>query len=236
MTQPDSFAKLPVGQFLDALAAGTPAPAGGSAAALTVAQAAALCAKAARLSARQLTADRATLLTVEAERIRAEVAALIDADAEAYRAVIEQARLVAAARREAGAAPGSQDVPDSRGATDGPGATDEGDAVGRLALALSHAADVPMRVVEQAAQVAEIAAPLAAYGNPALRGDAVTAALLAQAGEVRRDPGHGELGRRARRPAPGPRVRPAVRHRPGRGQGRRRALRPSLPRGGPLLL
>ncbi|HUJ04547.1 MAG TPA: cyclodeaminase/cyclohydrolase family protein [Streptosporangiaceae bacterium] len=157
MTQPDSFAELPVGQFLDALAAGTPAPAGGSAAALTVAQAAALCAKAARLSARQLTAERAGQLTIEAERIRFQVAALIDADAVAYRAVIDQARHAAAVGNTA-------------------------DSVGLLAQALSLAADVPMQVVEHAAQIAEIAAPLAAYGNPALRGDAVTAALLAQAG------------------------------------------------------
>ena len=157
MTQPDSFAELPIGQFLDALAAGTPAPAGGSAAALTVAQAAALCAKAARLSARQLTAERAGQLTIEAERIRFQVAALIDADAVAYRAVIDQARHAAAVGNTA-------------------------DSVGLLAQALSLAADVPMQVVEHAAQIAEIAAPLAAYGNPALRGDAVTAALLAQAG------------------------------------------------------
>jgi formiminotetrahydrofolate cyclodeaminase len=51
-----------------------------------------------------------------------------------------------------------------------------------LARALSKAADVPMEIVELAAQVAGLAAPLAAVGNPALRGDAVAAALLAQAG------------------------------------------------------
>ncbi len=50
-----------------------------------------------------------------------------------------------------------------------------------LAAALSRAADVPMRLVELAAPVAELAASLAAGGNPALRGDAQAAALLAQA-------------------------------------------------------
>jgi formiminotetrahydrofolate cyclodeaminase len=54
--------------------------------------------------------------------------------------------------------------------------------VERLAAALSAAADVPMQVVELAAEVTELAAGLAAEGNQALRGDAITAALLAQAG------------------------------------------------------
>jgi formiminotetrahydrofolate cyclodeaminase len=47
--------------------------------------------------------------------------------------------------------------------------------------ALSRAADVPLAVAEAAAGVAELAAELAARGNPNLRGDAVTAALLAEA-------------------------------------------------------
>jgi methenyltetrahydrofolate cyclohydrolase len=47
--------------------------------------------------------------------------------------------------------------------------------------ALSRAADVPLAIVEAAADVAELAAELAAQGNPNLRGDAVTAALLAEA-------------------------------------------------------
>jgi formiminotetrahydrofolate cyclodeaminase len=48
--------------------------------------------------------------------------------------------------------------------------------------ALSAASDVPVRVTEIAVAVAEIAATVAASGNPAVRGDAVTAALLAAAG------------------------------------------------------
>ncbi len=151
--QHSSYTWLPVGGFLDALAAGTPAPAAGSAAALVLAQAAALCAKSARLSARQLTADRAGQLTAAAEQARAEAAALIDEDARAFGAVIERSR-----RRAGQSAPG------------------EG-----LTAALSRAADVPMRLVELAAPIAELAAALAAGGNPALRGDALTAGALAQA-------------------------------------------------------
>jgi formiminotetrahydrofolate cyclodeaminase len=159
------------------MAAGKPAPAGGSAAALTVAQAAALCAKTARLSARQLTADRAGQLTTEADRIRTAAVGLVDQDARAYAGVIEHARKAAAARRDAGARAagaeaGPADAPDDQ----------VSELMASLARALSKAADVPMEVVELAAQVAGIAAPLAAVGNPALRGDAVAAALLAQAG------------------------------------------------------
>jgi formiminotetrahydrofolate cyclodeaminase len=47
--------------------------------------------------------------------------------------------------------------------------------------ALSRAADIPLAMAEAAAEVAEVAAELAARGNPNLRGDAVTAALLAEA-------------------------------------------------------
>jgi methenyltetrahydrofolate cyclohydrolase len=159
------------------MAAGKPAPAGGSAAALTVAQAAALCAKTTRLSARQLGSDRADQLTAEADRIRLTAAHLVDEDARAYRGVIEHARQAAAARREADAS--------EAGAAAGPGeakADRVTELMAGLAQALSRAADVPMAIVELAAQIAGIAAPLAAVGNPALRGDAVTAALLAQAG------------------------------------------------------
>jgi methenyltetrahydrofolate cyclohydrolase len=51
-----------------------------------------------------------------------------------------------------------------------------------VADALSAAADVPLAVAETASQVARLAARLAEQGNPNLRGDAVTAALLAEAG------------------------------------------------------
>jgi len=141
-----------VGTFLDALAAGTAAPAGGSAAALALAQACALCAKAARLSASKLTTARADALIQEAERIRAEAASLIDEDPLAYEAVIEQSRRPHGASRDAG-----------------------------LAAALSNAADVPLRIVELSVPATGVAAVLAAECKPALRGDAITAGELAAA-------------------------------------------------------
>jgi formiminotetrahydrofolate cyclodeaminase len=48
--------------------------------------------------------------------------------------------------------------------------------------ALSRAADVPLAIAQAAADVGELAAELATNGNPNLRGDAATAALLAEAG------------------------------------------------------
>jgi formiminotetrahydrofolate cyclodeaminase len=153
-----SYLTLPVGDFLDALAGRNPAPAGGSAAALTVAQAAALTAKTARLSHRQLTADRVSQLLADSEQIGRAAASLIELDGQAYMRVIEATR---AARAEAA------------------GSTDPAEA---LALALSRAADVPLRLVELAVKVAMLAAELAHEGNPALRGDAVTAEHLARAG------------------------------------------------------
>jgi len=50
------------------------------------------------------------------------------------------------------------------------------------AAALSAACDVPMEVAEIGAEVAAVAASVAAGGNPNVRGDAITAALLAASG------------------------------------------------------
>jgi methenyltetrahydrofolate cyclohydrolase len=47
--------------------------------------------------------------------------------------------------------------------------------------ALQHAAIVPLQICELAGQTATLAARLATDGNPNLRGDAITAALLAEA-------------------------------------------------------
>jgi formiminotetrahydrofolate cyclodeaminase len=47
--------------------------------------------------------------------------------------------------------------------------------------ALSRAADVPLAIAATALDVASLAAELAERGNPNLRGDAATAALLAEA-------------------------------------------------------
>lgn len=48
--------------------------------------------------------------------------------------------------------------------------------------ALSAAADIPLAIAEAGVKVADIATRLAEDGNPNLRGDAITALLLAEAG------------------------------------------------------
>jgi formiminotetrahydrofolate cyclodeaminase len=52
---------------------------------------------------------------------------------------------------------------------------------GRVAAALSAAADTPLAIAEAAAEVAEAAAAFAVDGRPSLHGDAATGALLAEA-------------------------------------------------------
>jgi methenyltetrahydrofolate cyclohydrolase len=153
---PDDYLHMPLSGFLGALADRSAAPGGGSAAATAVAVGAGLCAMTARLSARQLTAEVADELATDACALQAGAAALIQADGRSYQAVLAAGR------------PANVGADVSR--------------ADRLAAALSTASDVPMQVLGLAAQVARLAARLAARGNPNLRGDAVTALLLAEAG------------------------------------------------------
>ena len=138
--------------FLDELAARTPVPGGGGAAALTGALAAGLVAMAARFSARQL--PEAGDLADQADELRRRVAGLAEADARAYTSVLEALRL-----------PGEA----------GPRRADQ------RREALLGAAVVPLEIAEIGARVAQLAVRVAEAGNPNLRGDAVTGALLAAA-------------------------------------------------------
>jgi formiminotetrahydrofolate cyclodeaminase len=148
---PDSFLDLPVRGFLDQVAARTPAPGGGVAAAVTGAMAAGLVAMAARFSARQLPA--AGDLADQADKLRLMAAQLADMDARAYAAVLD-----------AGRQPG-----------------DDGQRRERTREALLGAAHVPLEIAGIGARVAQLAVRVAEDGNPNLRGDAVTGALLATA-------------------------------------------------------
>ena len=121
--------------------------------------AACLCAMAARLSARQLPGDEAYAMETKAERLRAGAASLIQADAHSYLGVIKAQRLAAAGTDTSQGAP----------ARTGPGA-DTYHRQRAVVGALSAAADVPMQVLEAGADVAGLAARLAAGGNPNLRG------------------------------------------------------------------
>ena len=134
------------------MASADPAPGGGVVAAVTVAGAAGLASMAARFSD-QL--PGAADLAGQADAIRARADRLADDDARAYGAVI------AVYRRQA----------------DGDG-DDRRDAI---RSALSRATDIPLALVACAREVGQVAILLADKGNPNLRGDAVTAVLLAEA-------------------------------------------------------
>jgi methenyltetrahydrofolate cyclohydrolase len=84
------YLDLPLGEFLDLVASGNPAPGGGSVAAVAVALAAGLSGMAARLSAGQL-AD-ADGLAERADAARRRVAPLARIDAEAYGRVLDAYR------------------------------------------------------------------------------------------------------------------------------------------------
>ena len=157
MIRPDAgsdYLGLPLGGFLDLVASREPAPGGGASAAVAVALAAALTAMAARFSTEHL-AD-ADGLAGRAEGLRGEVVLLARADAVAYGRVLDANR----APRDVG----------------------EEERRQRIREALTEAADVPLSIAGIGAEVAGISARLAEEGNPNLRGDAVTAAVLAGAG------------------------------------------------------
>ena len=139
-----SFLGQPIRDFLDQLAARTPAPGGGGAAAVTGAMAAGLVAMAARFSATRL--PGAGELADQADELRRRAADLAEAVARAYAAVLD-------ARRQSG----------------------------ELQEALHGAALVPLEIAVIGAEVAQLAARVAEAGNPNLRGDAVTGAVLAAA-------------------------------------------------------
>ena len=129
----------PLRGFLDELAARTPTPGGGGAAAVAGALAAGLVAMAARFSASRL--PGAGDLAEAADELRRRVTDLVDLDARAYRAVLEL----------------------------------------RTREALHGAAVVPLEIAEIGARVAAMAVQVAEAGNPNLRGDAMTGAVLAAA-------------------------------------------------------
>jgi formiminotetrahydrofolate cyclodeaminase len=146
-----AYLDLRLTEYLDQVAAPTPAPGAGAVAATVVALAAGLAAMAAGLSTRQLAdGDR---LAARMRRLQGQVAPLAERDAGVYGEVL------AAQRRPS-------DDPGRRAA---------------VLEALSRAADVPLEIATTGVAVLDVAAEVARHGNPNLRGDALTACLLAQA-------------------------------------------------------
>jgi methenyltetrahydrofolate cyclohydrolase len=140
-------------EFLDEIAAEGRTPGGGSAAALVTAIAAGLLAKVARGSGD--TWPEAAGIAAQAETLRDRATPLAEADAEQYEAALR-------AREETG--------------------RDQGERRDfALGQAYAKAAKPPLQIVRAASDVAQLALAVAENGEPALRADAVTAALLAAA-------------------------------------------------------
>jgi glutamate formiminotransferase/formiminotetrahydrofolate cyclodeaminase len=147
--------------FLDAVAANTPAPGGGSVAALAGALAAALAAMVGRLTLgrKGYGSVRAEMeaLVAEAERLRVALTARIVQDAEAYNQVIAALRL--------------------------PKESDEERNTRQTAIqeALIYAAEVPLTTAQDAVAALELARTAARLGNVNTITDAGTAAHVARA-------------------------------------------------------
>jgi formiminotetrahydrofolate cyclodeaminase len=153
MAAPSDFSSQTVQEFCDTVAAETSAPGGGSVAAIVAGLAASLTAMAARFSSEQW--EDAPGAVAQAEALRARILPLAEEDAVAYENFLLARRMPEEVDSE---------VRDA--------------AVGE---ALSRAADVPLAIAEAALDISCLAADLAERGTPNLRGDAATAALIAEA-------------------------------------------------------
>lgn len=143
---------LRLDEFLDALAAEGPVPAGGAAAAVCAAMANSLVAMAARSSPDW---REAAGVAAQAQVLRVRVVPLALADSDAYAEALEALRLP----------------------------LDEGDHErgSVLAAALGRACDLPLEIAEAAADTAELAAYTAEHCAVAVRGEALVAAVFAEA-------------------------------------------------------
>jgi formiminotetrahydrofolate cyclodeaminase len=149
----EGFLAQTLEEFLDAVAAETPAPGGGAVAAVVAATAAGLVAMAGRFSLERW--HDAAAVVERADALRRRLAPLAPADAQAFEEVLTAMRL-------------PKDLePEVRNAT-----------IGR---ALARAAEIPLEIAKEASEVATLGALVAENGNQNLRGDAVAAALLAEA-------------------------------------------------------
>jgi glutamate formiminotransferase/formiminotetrahydrofolate cyclodeaminase len=147
--------------FLDDLAAGTPAPGGGSAAAYVGAMGAALTAMVARLTLgkkkyAEVEPQMQTVLD-EVESLRSELTRAVDEDAAAFEAVMAAFKL-------------PRETPEQQAAR-----------AAAVESATLRAAQVPLENARRAVRVAELAARAAALGNLNAITDAASAAAMARA-------------------------------------------------------
>ena len=147
--------------FLEALAAATPTPGGGSAAAHTGAVAAALVSMVVRLTIGKKkyagVEDQMNEILNQAERMRRELTEAVQADAQAFEAVLAAVRL-------------PQQTPEQQNAR-----------LAAVEQATLQAAQLPLEVAKKAALVMALAERCAALGNLNAISDAASAASLAHA-------------------------------------------------------
>ena len=147
------LSELTAAELLASLASPGPALAAGTGAALAGGLAAALLEKACAITLRRSDDARLRELRDLAAEARTAGPSLAGDDATAYARVIEAQRLPA----------------------------DDPSRAERLATALSDAAEPPLAIARRAAQIAALAAEAVSRVGPALRGEAVAGALLAEA-------------------------------------------------------
>lgn len=153
----DQLFDRPLGALLEDVAAATPAPGGGSTAAVVCALAAGLVQMVAAITLERGGEDaRVRLLYERSETLREAAAGLADVELEAYAPVLD------AMRRP----------------------RDDAGRTAAIDAALSRAADSPLRIARTAADIAQLAAEIAERGRPQLHGDALTGVLLAEAAAV----------------------------------------------------
>lgn len=175
-----TLASLPAGRLHDVLARAGPGPAGGSAAALAATMASGLVRLVARVSHDW---EEAPGIAAQAAALGDRALLLADEDHRVYAHALEQLR----ARDTFSRSSIRQEPNPAAGSPPAAGQILEGGSAARdaaLGRALRRAAEVPLRIAETAADVAALAALAARDGAPSVRGDAWTAATLAEAAGV----------------------------------------------------
>jgi formiminotetrahydrofolate cyclodeaminase len=153
-----------VKDFLEELASGSPAPGGGSVAALCGSLASALCSMVCRLTVDkkmyETVSDELKIILEKTEFYRKEFTRLIDEDTEAFNLVMEAYKL--------------------------PKASDEDKTKRKNAIevALKKAADIPMEVLKHVSEMIEFSIIVANKGNINSLSDSSVAALLLQSAGV----------------------------------------------------
>lgn len=154
--------KLNIKMFLDELASSSPAPGGGSVAALAGALGAALSSMVCNLTkgkqGYETAQDQITEMLQRSEQLRKELTELIDRDTEAFTEVMKAFKL--------------------------PKETDEQKEQRKTALqtAFKHAAEVPLETARKCVEVLDVAYIVAENGNKNSVSDAAVSALMAQTG------------------------------------------------------